>query len=428
MSSDRDQGAFTEYHASMPWLALPFAQRELKSKLSSTFKVSGIPTLCVLDAASGALVTSKGREGVSSAPDSCPWPPLFPPSASIHEVLAKFPALVRADGSTVAPASLRGAPLALYFSASWCPPCQAFTPQLAAMYKSLKAAGTALEIVFVSGDRSKDKFDEYLSHHPWCALPYEHADFEAVKEHLEEKYECEGIPQLTLFDASGEVAHGNACGLVRRDPSGFPWPPKPWGPLGDAMEDINAFPFLLAFCDLVAPARAEPHEHPLSPHAPAPRHFCDLCGSKDVPMANCETCGYDECASCSAKVAAAGEGGAAGNAAAAKAVARVKGLLTAASAPYFTNGKPSAALRFAMAEADSASRSVRKFCGLEGDASNGAAAGVPRFAIIDVQRRRKALFPAGLVMPEAAALSEWAAAYVAGTAATMDIKAVVEGE
>ena len=41
VSSDRTQEAFDEYFAEMPWLALPFAERELKAKLSSKFKVSG---------------------------------------------------------------------------------------------------------------------------------------------------------------------------------------------------------------------------------------------------------------------------------------------------------------------------------------------------------------------------------------------------
>jgi nucleoredoxin len=34
----------------MPWKALPYADRERKGALSKKFKVSGIPTLVILDA------------------------------------------------------------------------------------------------------------------------------------------------------------------------------------------------------------------------------------------------------------------------------------------------------------------------------------------------------------------------------------------
>merc|ERR1711898_2903 len=49
-SSDRDEAAFKEYFGEMPWLALPFADRERKERLSKVFNVSGIPTFVMLDA------------------------------------------------------------------------------------------------------------------------------------------------------------------------------------------------------------------------------------------------------------------------------------------------------------------------------------------------------------------------------------------
>jgi nucleoredoxin len=43
--------------------------------------------------------------------------------------------------------------IGLYFSASWCGPCKAFTPKLAACYKALKERGAPFEIVFISSDK-----------------------------------------------------------------------------------------------------------------------------------------------------------------------------------------------------------------------------------------------------------------------------------
>ena len=44
---DKEEKAFENYYASMPWLALPFADQTEK-KLSRYFKVEGIPTLIIL--------------------------------------------------------------------------------------------------------------------------------------------------------------------------------------------------------------------------------------------------------------------------------------------------------------------------------------------------------------------------------------------
>lgn len=66
ISSDRDERSFKEYHGSMPWLALPFNERQLKDSLSRKFGVSGIPMLVILDAqkAGTPVLTVNGREEV----------------------------------------------------------------------------------------------------------------------------------------------------------------------------------------------------------------------------------------------------------------------------------------------------------------------------------------------------------------------------
>ena len=40
----------------MPWLALPFSERERKGALSSKFGVRGIPSLIVLEAETGKVI------------------------------------------------------------------------------------------------------------------------------------------------------------------------------------------------------------------------------------------------------------------------------------------------------------------------------------------------------------------------------------
>ncbi len=73
MSSDRDQAAFEEYHASMPWLALEYDEDERKSELSSLFEVDGIPTLVILDE-NRKVITNDGRSVISKDRDCSRFP------------------------------------------------------------------------------------------------------------------------------------------------------------------------------------------------------------------------------------------------------------------------------------------------------------------------------------------------------------------
>jgi nucleoredoxin len=66
VSSDRDEEAFKEYFAEMPFLALPFSKRSEKAELSSNFKVNGIPTLILLDAKTGKIINEEGRGAISA--------------------------------------------------------------------------------------------------------------------------------------------------------------------------------------------------------------------------------------------------------------------------------------------------------------------------------------------------------------------------
>lgn len=46
------------------WLALPFDARDKKEELSEMFSIEGIPSLIVLDAKTGAVISKDGRTDV----------------------------------------------------------------------------------------------------------------------------------------------------------------------------------------------------------------------------------------------------------------------------------------------------------------------------------------------------------------------------
>mmetsp|Transcript_56648 Transcript_56648/g.104004 ORF Transcript_56648/g.104004 Transcript_56648/m.104004 type:complete len:157 (-) Transcript_56648:272-742(-) len=59
-SSDRDEAGFQGYYNEMPWLAVPFSDRDKKEELSKKYGVRGIPMLIVLNS-NGDLETAEGR-------------------------------------------------------------------------------------------------------------------------------------------------------------------------------------------------------------------------------------------------------------------------------------------------------------------------------------------------------------------------------
>jgi nucleoredoxin len=101
------------------------------------------------------------------------------------------------NADTIVKAKLVG----LYFSAQWCPPCQHFTPILSEFYKDVNANESQLEIIFVSFDKDKTKFNEYRSTMPWLAIPFGDKRIQA----LQEKYGIIGIPHLLILDSNGSI-------------------------------------------------------------------------------------------------------------------------------------------------------------------------------------------------------------------------------
>ena len=98
----------------------------------------------------------------------------------------------------------------IYFSAHWCPPCRGFTPQLATAYKTWKAEGKSIEIIFVSSDRSDDQFEDYFKEMPWLAVPRSDS---TTKGKLSNEFGVRGIPKLVILK-NGAVVDGEARGTV----------------------------------------------------------------------------------------------------------------------------------------------------------------------------------------------------------------------
>jgi nucleoredoxin len=242
VSSDRDEESFNDYFKEMPWLALPFSDRERKDALSKKFKVSGIPTVVILNA-EGEVITKDGRSAITSDPtgEEFPWKP-----KTFKEIMGGVK-LLGEEGKEVNTEVLQGKTLALYFSAHWCPPCKAFTPKLAEWYSAnLKAKG--LEVIFVSSDRDEESFNNYFKEMPWLALNY--GDRKS-KDQLSNLFGVQGIPSLVIIDQDGSTITTNGRASVSGDPEGleFPWYPKPVADLKQGPGSIQEVPTVIAFCE-----------------------------------------------------------------------------------------------------------------------------------------------------------------------------------
>lgn len=102
--------------------------------------------------------------------------------------------------------------IGIYFSAHWCPPCRAFTPQLVDFHNEMTKQGNPFEIVFVSSDRDKSSMYNYMEEMdmPWVALPFG----DDHKQALAQKFHVSGIPKLVIIDSAGNLITENGRGDV----------------------------------------------------------------------------------------------------------------------------------------------------------------------------------------------------------------------
>ena len=122
----------------------------------------------------------------------------FPAQFDHHLVSLQDGQLKPFDAST-----LKGVKFwAFYYSASWCPPCRAFTPKLVDFYNDFKPKHPNFELVFVNHDRDEGDMLDYMKGDsmPWPAVHFDDIDSTQAN-----KFCGPGIPDLVLTDADGNV-------------------------------------------------------------------------------------------------------------------------------------------------------------------------------------------------------------------------------
>ncbi|RWR85150.1 putative nucleoredoxin 1 [Cinnamomum micranthum f. kanehirae] len=108
-------------------------------------------------------------------------------------------------------ADLVGKIVGIYFSASWCGPCQRFTPTFVEAYKELYAKGD-FEAVFVSTDKDEESFKEYFAKMPWLAIPFSDS---TTRRRLNDLFKVRGIPHLVFLGGNGKLLSNGGVALIK---------------------------------------------------------------------------------------------------------------------------------------------------------------------------------------------------------------------
>ncbi len=95
---------------------------------------------------------------------------------------------------------IEGKILGVYFSASWCPPCRAFTSKLVSFHN---AHDEEFEVILVGSDENHAEQTKYMKEYnmPWLAVS--NGGKEAHE--LAQTFEVRGIPHLAILAPDGNI-------------------------------------------------------------------------------------------------------------------------------------------------------------------------------------------------------------------------------
>jgi nucleoredoxin len=121
--------------------------------------------------------------------------------------------LVILDGKKFAKHELTAKPTeyyVFYYTASWCGPCQAFTPSLVEFYEKNK--NEKFELVLITSDEDEDAMEGYAKQKkmPWPQL--KQSKSESFKKSFD--HGVRGIPAVIVCDLEGKIVSANGRNLA----------------------------------------------------------------------------------------------------------------------------------------------------------------------------------------------------------------------
>ena len=99
----------------------------------------------------------------------------------------------------------------IYISMHNCAPCREFTPLLAELYHEMNQLNVLFEVVFISGDKTLEEFEEYFAEMPWPAMPFRDKRIKNVAK----TFNVKGVPRLVVLNMkTGEVIKDQAVDII----------------------------------------------------------------------------------------------------------------------------------------------------------------------------------------------------------------------
>eukprot|EP01060_Flectonema_neradi_P025145 TRINITY_DN33984_c0_g1_i1.p1 TRINITY_DN33984_c0_g1~~TRINITY_DN33984_c0_g1_i1.p1 ORF type:complete len:434 (+),score=103.30 TRINITY_DN33984_c0_g1_i1:42-1304(+) len=209
-SSDKDESSFLEYFKEHhgDYLAFEF-NSDARKNMKAHVNTRGIPCLAVYDK-TGKLLTKDGTGMVHGGSAKSVFESKLGWSDPTYAdcMPENF---IKKDGSKVASSTLDGKTVGFYCSASWCPPCRQFTPNLAKFYEQYKEKEPNFEIVFVSSDKDEAAFDDYFKSHHGDYLSFEYNSPE--RKMMASLIDADGIPTFAVYK-NGKLVNKGGRGVV----------------------------------------------------------------------------------------------------------------------------------------------------------------------------------------------------------------------
>jgi thiol-disulfide isomerase/thioredoxin len=197
-------------------LPLSAAFEDWTNKEGKTAQLELVEVIGEADAKEGVFKMRNGRMvnikqadlAEADAKRLADWKPAAVPASGAASVFdeALDGNLVILDGKRLKKHELASKPTKyylFYYTASWCPPCQAFTPSLVKFYQANKPNNDEFEIILVTSDSEEKDMEKYAisKDMTWPHLKLSKAD----KFQKKFNHPGGGIPNLVLTDLEGKL-------------------------------------------------------------------------------------------------------------------------------------------------------------------------------------------------------------------------------
>ena len=134
----------------------------------------------------------------------------------VEELFGSAPILSKKGQVSPADAFKNAKLIGIYFSMHNCPPCRQFTPAFAELYKEINESEKVIEVIFLSGDKTQEEYDEYYGEMPWLALPKGDSRLPPIAK----KFEVRGVPRLIILKPDGTVVEQNGVQKITMEGPG----------------------------------------------------------------------------------------------------------------------------------------------------------------------------------------------------------------